>query len=63
MILKGHLRETEGKIASLNLTNGLTGQSLVSEEVDANRNSLGKSGQTIMPLESGFFLIEFKSCI
>jgi hypothetical protein len=54
-----HLRETNGKNVSLNLTNGLNGKGLPAVEVDVTGNPMQKPSLNIGPLESRFFRIVF----
>jgi hypothetical protein len=54
-----HLRETNGKIASLNLINGMNGKSMSAIEVDATGKPVLNPSLTISPLESRFFRILF----
>jgi alpha-mannosidase len=54
-----HLRETNGREAFLNLTNGLTGKSLSALEVDVTGNPVQKPSGTIAPLESKFYRVVF----
>ncbi|HLN55607.1 MAG TPA: hypothetical protein VK207_06430 [Bacteroidales bacterium] len=51
------LREVEGKTAILNLSNGITGKKLNSEEVDVNGRTIPDSANSIDPLESKFFRV------
>jgi hypothetical protein len=52
-----HLRETNGKQASLSLVNGLNGKPLSITEVDATGKPVSNSSQNIGPLESKFYRI------
>jgi hypothetical protein len=54
-----HLRETNGKKASLNLINGLNGKIMSAIEVDATGKPVVNPTLTISPLESRFFRILF----
>jgi hypothetical protein len=54
-----HLRELNGKDASLSLKNGLTGKSLNAIEVDATGKTVSNSDLNIGPLESKFYRIVF----
>lgn len=53
-----HLRETNGKPAELNLTNGINGKPLPVTEVDVTGNAVGNGSRGIGPLESKFFQID-----
>jgi hypothetical protein len=53
-----HLRETNGKPAELNLTNGINGKPLPVTEVDVIGNAVGNGSRGIGPLESKFFQID-----
>jgi hypothetical protein len=52
-----HLRETNGKVATLNLINGLNGSSLKAIEVDVTGKPVLNPSLTIGPLESKFYRI------
>lgn len=52
-----HLRETNGKSASLKLMNGFTGKALTLTEVDVTGNILKDQSENIGPLESKFYRI------
>ena len=54
-----HLRETDGKSISLNLTNGLNGKGLSAIEVDVTGKPVSNPSQNIGPLESKFYRIVF----
>jgi alpha-mannosidase len=54
-----HLRETNGKAASIELTNGITGKVLPSSEVDATGKTVHDPSPGIGPLESRFYRITF----
>ena len=54
-----HLRETDGKETSLNLTNGLNWKVLSAVEVDVTRKPVLRPSQNIGPLESKFYRIVF----
>lgn len=54
-----HLREINGKDASLKLANGISGKELTAIEVDANGNTVKNPSQNIHPLESKFYRIIF----
>jgi hypothetical protein len=54
-----HIRETNGKNTSLNLTNGINGSVLQPVEVDATGEPLAKPSVEIGPLESKFYRIPF----
>jgi alpha-mannosidase len=54
-----HLRETNGRSASLSMTNGLTGKGLTIAEVDVTGNPVLKPSVNIAPLESKFYRIVF----
>jgi hypothetical protein len=54
-----HLRETDGKSISLNLTNGLNGNGLSAIEVDVTGKPVSNPSQNIGPLESKFYRIVF----
>jgi hypothetical protein len=54
-----HLRETNGKEASLNLINGMNGKGMTASEVDATGKPVVNPTLTISPLESRFFRIHF----
>jgi hypothetical protein len=54
-----HLRETNGKNATLNLTDGLNGKSLSAIEVDVTGKPVSNPSQNIGPLESKFYRIIF----
>jgi alpha-mannosidase len=54
-----HLREMNGKAASLELTNGITGKVLPSTEVDATGKNVHDPSPGIGPLESRFYRITF----
>jgi hypothetical protein len=54
-----HLREIEGKPATLNLINGLTGKNLTAVEVDVSGKPVSNPSQNIGPLESKFYRIIF----
>jgi hypothetical protein len=54
-----HLRETNGKEASLNLINGMKGKGMTASEVDATGKPVADPTLTISPLESRFFRIHF----
>ncbi len=53
-----HLRETNGKPAELNLTNGINRKPLPVTEVDVTGNTVGNGSRGIGPLESKFFQID-----
>jgi hypothetical protein len=52
-----HLRETNGKSATLNLVNGITGKTLTLMEVDVTGNSVKDPSTSIGPLESKFYRV------
>ncbi|HSN49825.1 MAG TPA: hypothetical protein VLR52_01255, partial [Bacteroidales bacterium] len=52
-----HIRETDGKNASLNLVNGLTGSKFIPEEVDVTGKPVSHPTIEIGPLESKFYRI------
>jgi alpha-mannosidase len=54
-----HLRETNGKETSLNLTNGLNGKVLSTVEVDVTGKPVSNPSQNIKPLESTFYKVIF----
>ena len=54
-----HLRETDGRNALLNLTNGINGKSLPASEVDVTGNPASTPSLNIGPLESKFYRIVF----
>ena len=54
-----HLRETNGRSASLSLTNGLTGKGLTASEVDVTGSPVLKPSLTIAPFESKFYSVLF----
>jgi hypothetical protein len=54
-----HIRETDGKNASLNLLNGLTGSKINPEEVDVTGKPVSHPTKEIGPLESKFYRIPF----
>jgi hypothetical protein len=54
-----HVRETNGKNASLSLVNGMNGSDLLPVEVDVNGNPVEKPAKEIGPFESKFYRIPF----
>jgi alpha-mannosidase len=54
-----HLRETNGKSASLSLVNGLTGKGLTAIEVDVTGKPVPNYSNIISPLESKFYRVIF----
>lgn len=54
-----HLRETDNQKATLSLSNGITGKSLKSLEVDANGGGIPDPSNEIAPLQSKFFRLFF----
>ena len=55
-----HLRETNGKDASLELKNGLNGKGLPAIEVDVTGKPVTNPSQNIGPLESRFYKLVFR---
>lgn len=54
-----HLRETDGRETSVNLTNGVNWKALSAVEVDVTRKPVLRPYQNIGPLESKFYRIVF----
>ena len=54
-----HLRETDGKNASMNLADGITGKQLQLKEVDVTGSPTLNSSANIGPLESKFYRVDF----
>jgi hypothetical protein len=56
-----HLRESNGKNSSLELTNGFNGEILSAEEVDVTGKSISNPTLNIGPLESKFYRLKIKN--